>query len=132
MTGKQQSKGYKKENINLPEYNPEELQKAYVGAEVLLGALGGATLGTAGGFAAAGATTAAVTALGSASTGTAIASLSGAAATNATLAFLGGGSIAAGGGGIALGSAVLGASTLGMGVLLGGFIFNKKSEAKRS
>ena len=118
-------KGYKKENINLPEYNPEELQKAYVGAGVLLGALGGATLGTAGGFAAAGATTAAVTALGSASTGTAIASLSGAAATNATLAFLGGGSIAAGGGGIALGSAVLGASTLGMGVLLGGFIFNK-------
>ena len=85
-------KGYKKENINLPEYNPEELQKAYVGAGVLLGALGGATLGTAGGFAAAGATTAAVTALGSASTGTAIASLSGAAATNATLAFLGGGS----------------------------------------
>ena len=47
-------KGYKKENINLPEYNPEELQKAYVGAGVLLGALGGATLGTAGGFAAAG------------------------------------------------------------------------------
>lgn len=118
-------KGYKKENINLPEYNPEELQKAYVGAGVLLGALGGATLGTAGGFAAAGATTAAVTALGSASTGTAIASLSGAAATNATLAFLGGGSIAAGGGGIALGSAVLGASTLGIGLLLGGFIFNK-------
>lgn len=38
-------KGYKKENINLPEYNPEELQKAYVGAGVLLGALGGATLG---------------------------------------------------------------------------------------
>lgn len=52
----------------MPEYNPEELQKAYVGAGVLLGALGGATLGTAGGFAAAGATTAAVTALGSAST----------------------------------------------------------------
>lgn len=69
-------KGYKKENINLPEYNPEELQKAYVGAGVLLGAFGGATLGTAGGLAAAGATTAAVTALGSASTGTAIASLS--------------------------------------------------------
>ena len=45
---------------------------------------------------------------GAASTGTAIASLSGAAATNATLAWLGGGSLAAGGGGIAAGSAVLG------------------------
>jgi hypothetical protein len=45
---------------------------------------------------------------GAASTGTAIASLSGAAATNATLAWLGGGSLAAGGGGIAVGSAVLG------------------------
>ena len=45
---------------------------------------------------------------GAASTGTAIASLSGAAATNATLAWLGGGSLAAGGGGIAAGSAVRG------------------------
>ncbi|EPB9212345.1 hypothetical protein ACRT7K_000407 [Campylobacter jejuni] len=39
--------------------------------------------------------------LASASTGTAIASLSGAAATNATLAWLGGGSLAAGGFGMA-------------------------------
>lgn len=68
-----------------------------VGAGVLLGGLGGAAVGTAGGLAAAGATTSAVMALGTASTGTAIASLSGAAATNATLAALGGGAIAAGG-----------------------------------
>ncbi len=40
------------------------------------------------------------------STGTAISTLSGAAATNATLAWLGGGSVAAGGGGVALGSVV--------------------------
>ncbi|OBR62843.1 hypothetical protein A7K91_15760 [Paenibacillus oryzae] len=46
--------------------------------------------------------------LGSASTGAAIASLSGAAATNATLAWFGGGALAAGGGGIAAGTAVLG------------------------
>ncbi|MFZ3171820.1 MAG: hypothetical protein WA118_07565 [Carboxydocellales bacterium] len=45
---------------------------------------------------------------GTASTGTAIAGLSGAAATNATLAWLGGGAVAAGGGGIAAGTAVLG------------------------
>lgn len=43
-----------------------------------------------------------------ASTGTAIASLSGVAATNATLAFLGGGSLAAGGFGMAGGMIVLG------------------------
>ena len=47
-------------------------------------------------------------AFGAASTGTAIATLSGAAATNATLAFLGGGSLAAGGLGMAGGMAVLG------------------------
>lgn len=42
-----------------------------------------------------------------ASTGTAIAGLSGAAATNATLAWLGGGAVAAGGGGMALGAVML-------------------------
>ena len=45
--------------------------------------------------------------LGTASTGTAISTLSGAAASNAILAWLGGGSIAAGGGGIAAGTMVL-------------------------
>lgn len=102
----------------------EELRNVSVGAGVLLGGLGGAAVGTAGGFAAAGATTSAVMALGTASTGTAIASLSGAAATNATLAALGGGAIAAGGGGIALGTTILGATTLGIGLLVGGAIFN--------
>ena len=91
---------------------------------VRTGGLGGAALGTAGGFAASGATTAAVMALGTASTGTAISALSGAAATNATLAALGGGSLAAGGGGIALGTTILGAATLGVGLLVGGVIFS--------
>lgn len=47
------------------------------------------------------------TTFGTASTGTAIATLSGAAATNAALAWLGGGAIAAGGGGMASGTALL-------------------------
>lgn len=89
-----------------------------------MGGLGGAAVGTAGGFAAAGATTAAVMALGTASTGAAIGSLSGVAATNATLAVLGGGALAAGGGGMALGTTILGATTLGVGLLVGGVIFN--------
>lgn len=53
------------------------------------------------------AVTSAVGALATASTGTAISSLSGAAAQNAILAWLGGGSIASGGGGMALGATVL-------------------------
>ncbi len=119
-----QFKEYTKNGVKLPKYDKEALKEVSVGAGVLLGGLGGAAVGTAGGFAAAGATTSAVMALGTASTGTAIASLSGAAATNATLAALGGGALAAGGGGIALGSTILGATTLGVGLLVGGVIFN--------
>ncbi|UWD50643.1 hypothetical protein NYR90_19670 (plasmid) [Clostridioides difficile] len=117
-------KTYNKDGVNIPKYDTEELKRVSIGAGVLLGGIGGAAVGTAGGFAAAGATTAAVMALGTASTGTAIASLSGVVATNATLAALGGGAIAAGGGGMALGTAVLGATTLGVGLLVGGMIFN--------
>lgn len=117
-------KEFSSNSVDLPRYDREEISKVSVGAGVLKGGLGGAALGTAGGFAAAGATTAAVMALGTASTGTAIASLSGAAATNATLAALGGGAIAAGGGGIALGTTMLGVTTLGVGLLVGGVIFS--------
>lgn len=124
IQNKPEFKQYQKNGVNIPKYDGEELKKVSIGAGVLLGGIGGAALGTAGGFAAAGATTAAVMALGTASTGTAIASLSGAAATNATLAALGGGAIAAGGGGIALGTTILGAATLGVGLLVGGVIFN--------
>lgn len=45
------------------------------------------------------------------------------AATNATLAALGGGAIAAGGG-IGLGTTILGATGLGVDLLVGGIIFN--------
>lgn len=117
---------YDKNGIKLPTYDKQELDRVSIGAGVLLGGLGGAALGTAGGFAAAGATTSAVMALGTASTGTAIASLSGAAATNATLAALGGGAVGSGyfAGGMALGTQVLGAATLGVGFLVGGIVFS--------
>ena len=124
IQGRPEFKEYNKDGITVPKYDPEELKKVSVGASVLLGGMGGAALGTAGGFAAAGATTSAVMALGTASTGTAIASLSGVAATNATLAALGGGALAAGGGGMALGSTMLGVSTAGIGILIGGIIFS--------
>ena len=110
--------------VSVSIYQPKDLSEASTGAAVLLGSLGGAALGTAGSFAAAGAVTAAVTAVGTTSAGTAIASLSGAAATNAVLASLGGGAIAAGGGGVALGTTLLGAATAGVGLLIGGIVFS--------
>jgi hypothetical protein len=117
-------KNIKADKVDVQAYTAQELNDVSVGAGVLLGGLGGAAVGTAGGFAAAGATTAAVMAVGTAGTGTAISSLSGAAATNAVLALLGGGTLAAGGGGVALGTMVLGAATLGVGLLVGGIIFS--------
>lgn len=124
IQGRPEFKEYNIDGVNLPKYEAEELEKVSAGAAVLLGGIGGAAVGTAGGFAAAGVTTSAVMAIGTASTGTAISTLSGVAATNATLAALGGGSLAAGGGGMALGSMILGGATLGVGLLIGGVIFN--------
>jgi hypothetical protein len=65
---------------------------------------------------------------GTASTGTAISGLSGAAAWNATLAWLGGGSLAAGGGGMALGAAVLTGIAVGPALMIGGFVLGGKGE----
>ncbi|MBW4602486.1 MAG: hypothetical protein KME29_23700 [Calothrix sp. FI2-JRJ7] len=80
-----------------------------------LKAIGGAAAGYGGAMSLA-------TSVGVASTGAAISGLSGAAATNATLAWLGGGSLAAGGGGMALGSLVLGGITVGPALAIGGFM----------
>lgn len=63
-----------------------------------------------------------------ASTGTAISTLSGAAATNATLAWLGGGSLAAGGFGIAGGSLALAGIVAGPALAVGGFMLASKAE----
>lgn len=64
----------------------------------------------------------------SASTGTAIATLSGAAATNATLAWFGGGSLAAGGLGMAGGTAILGGIVAGPILAVAGSIMAAKAE----
>ena len=75
----------------------------------------GSATGTAGAMAGIGvaalgpsAAMAVATTFGAASTGTAISALSGAAAANAALAWLGGGALAAGGGGMAAGSTLVG------------------------
>ncbi len=60
---------------------------------------------------------------GIASTGTAIGTLSGAAASSATLAYLGGGSIAAGGFGVAGGTVLLGTGVGAVVVVVGGTVY---------
>lgn len=95
--------------------NREEFQNSCDFAKQELEAARNSAISAGGGIAA-GATVASVapatamwiaTTFGTASTGTAISTLSGAAATNAALAWLGGGAIAAGGQGMAAGTAFL-------------------------
>ena len=83
---------------------------------------GGTVAGTAGGALVAFGAYGAAQALACASTGTAIASLSGAAATNATLAFFGGGSLAAGGLGMAGGTMILGGLVAGPALMVVGLV----------
>ena len=65
-----------------------------------------------------------------ASTGTAISSLAGAAASNATLAWLGGGSLAAGGFGVAGGMCVLGGLVAAPALAILGGVMNSKANEK--
>ncbi len=87
-------------------------------------ALGGGVLAGFGAFGGAGL-------LATASTGTAIGTLSGVAATNATLAWFGGGSLAAGGLGMAGGMVVLGGIVAGPILAIAGGIFAAKAETAK-
>lgn len=111
--------------LNISKEELEEMKKMVdFSLEVSSGVAQGSV---AGGLAALGAYGGAMT-LGVASTGTAITGLAGAAATNATLAFLGGGSLAAGGFGMAGGMAVLGGLVAGPALAILGFTMNSKAE----
>ncbi len=83
---------------------------------------GGSVAGTAAGALTAMGAYGAAQLFASASTGTAIAALGGAAASNATLAFFGGGSLAAGGLGMAGGAVVLGGLVAGPALLVLGLV----------
>lgn len=115
------------EKLHIDKKDFEELKKL---SNFAIGVAGGATAGIAGGaLTAVGAYGAAQT-FACASTGTAIAALHGAAATNATLAFFGGGSLAAGGLGMAGGVMVLGGLVAGPALLVMGLITGAKSQEK--
>lgn len=87
----------------------------------------GLAAGATGGAIAAFGAYSAAAAFATASTGTAISTLSGAAASNATLAFFGGGSLAAGGMGMAGGTAVLGGLVAGPALMIMGIIVGAKA-----
>ncbi|WP_227938286.1 hypothetical protein [Alkalihalobacillus deserti] len=105
-------------------------------ANQLSGGIAGAGVAMGAGVAAFGPTAAlaVATTFGTASTGTAISALSGAAATKAALAWLGGGALAAGGGGMVAGKALLALAgpvgwAIGGSALVGGALFaNKKNK----
>jgi hypothetical protein len=89
---------------------------------------GGFTALAAGSAAGPAATTGAVFFGATSSTGTAIGSLSGVAAKNAILAWFGGGAVASGGGGIAVGTAVLGGIAVAPAVAVAGFVLSRHGE----
>lgn len=104
IKGKEREVFFEEINSDIENKNFENINKTITIADMALNA----TKGTAIGVSTALGSWALVSVAGTASTGTALSSLSGIAATNATLAWFGGGSLAAGGGGIALGTTVLG------------------------
>lgn len=110
-------------HISVPELQAMEVS-SYKAADLLKDGISAVSSGVLTGIGAGGL----ASSIGVASTGTAIGTLSGVAATNATLAWLGGGSLAAGGMGIAGGTAVLGGAIAGPVIAVMGYSAAKKSE----
>ena len=122
------------DSIGLEELRKFHLDKASFDELKQLQTISSSFVGAAAGGAVAGALTAfgaysAASTFAIASTGTAIGTLSGAAATNATLAFFGGGSLAAGGLGMAGGTVVLGGLVAGPALAIMGFVLDSKAKA---
>ncbi|MDA3062242.1 MULTISPECIES: hypothetical protein [unclassified Campylobacter] len=123
-----------KDSIGLQELSKFKIDKSeFVELKEMSGfassILGGTVAGTAGGALTAFGAYSAAGWLATASTGTAISTLSGVAATNATLAFFGGGSLAAGGLGVAGGTAVLGGLVAAPALAVIGLIASSKASA---
>ncbi|SFF04256.1 hypothetical protein [Trichococcus pasteurii] len=114
---------YSEENIHLSKDELDNIQTLSITAgDLLKTSAGSIGVGALTGLAAYGGTMAS----GVASTGTLISSLSGVAATNATLASLGGGSLAAGGLGMAGGTTVLGGLVAAPALAVGGLLLAAK------
>ncbi|MCG7542104.1 MULTISPECIES: hypothetical protein [Pseudoalteromonas] len=111
--------------IDFPQYKLDEIDGLALSTTAYMGKIAGAS---ATGAAAAYAVYGGVMAVAAASTGTPIAALSGAAAYNATMAAIGGGSIAAGGFGMAGGAMVLGGVVAAPIMAIAGWAFASHAE----
>lgn len=116
------------EKLNLGAFDTVSLGELRNDYELLKSSGLGLGAGVGGGAAVAFGAYSGTMALATASTGTAISTLSGAAGANATLAWLGGGSLATGGGGMALGTMVLGGLVAGPALAIFGHIVGNKGE----
>ncbi|HHC6667725.1 TPA: chemotaxis protein [Vibrio parahaemolyticus] len=111
--------------VDFPQHKLDEIDGLALSTTAYMGKVAGAG---AAGAAAAYAVYGGVMAVAAASTGTPIAALSGAAAYNATMAAIGGGSIAAGGFGMAGGAMVLGGVVAAPIVAIAGWAFASHAE----
>ncbi|OWQ51380.1 chemotaxis protein [Stenotrophomonas maltophilia] len=111
--------------VKLPRHTLQKVEAYTYSAVGVLGSIAGAG---AGGVAAGFAVYGGVMTFAAASTGTAISSLAGVAATNATLAAIGGGSLAAGGLGMAGGTAILGAAVAAPILAIAGWAYDSHGE----
>lgn len=120
------------ERLNIGKFSEVAIAELQHTCQVAHGALQGVGAGAIGGALTAFGAFNGTIMLATAGTGTAISALSGVAATNATLAWLGGGTLAAGGMGVAGGTMVLGAMVAGPALLIFGSVFGAKAEKKLS
>lgn len=120
------------ENLKVGKFSEVAIAELQHSCSVAHGALQGVGAGAVGGALTAFGAYSGTMMLASAGTGTAISALSGVAATNATLAWLGGGTLAAGGMGVAGGTMVLGAMVAGPALLIFGSILGSKASKKLS
>lgn len=111
--------------VDVPKYQQKRIERLSMGSVAYASKLAG---GAVGGTAAAYAVYGGVMALAAASTGTPIAALSGVAAYNATMAAIGGGSLAAGGLGMAGGAAILGGVVAAPVLAIAGWAFASHAE----
>jgi hypothetical protein len=111
--------------LSIPKCEIDKIEKySFSTVEFLGTAVASGAAGTAASFA----VYSGVMAFAAASTGTPIAALSGVAAYNATMAAIGGGSLAAGGWGMAGGAMVLGAAAIAPMIAIGGFAYDSYAE----
>lgn len=120
------------ENLKLGKFSEVAVAELQDSCNFAQNALQGVAAGAVGGALTAFGAYSGTMLLASAGTGTAISALSGVAATNATLAWLGGGTLAAGGLGVAGGTMVLGAMVAGPAVLIFGSILGAKASQRLS